>query len=92
MTRTCDVESATARERSSWSLSSDRQETLLAAPTTIATRFHSVDGLQIRYAQSDRRDKQAVLLSPWPESLFAFEQMWEPLAEHAQLDQRLVDA
>ena len=51
----------------------------------IQTQFRSVDGLKIRYAQSDPRDDQAVLLSPWPESLFAFEQMWGPLAEHAQL-------
>lgn len=58
----------------------------MAAPTTqIQTRFRSVDGLQIRYAQSDPRDEQAVLLSPWPESLLAFEQMWAPLAERAQL-------
>ena len=58
----------------------------MAAPTTqIQTRFRSVDGLQIRYAQSDPRDEQAVLLSPWPESLLAFEQVWAPLAERAQL-------
>lgn len=58
----------------------------MAAPTTqIQTRFRSVDGLQIRYAQTDPRDEQAVLLSPWPESLLAFEQMWAPLAERAQL-------
>jgi pimeloyl-ACP methyl ester carboxylesterase len=58
----------------------------MAAPTTqIHTQFRSIDGLQIRYAQSDPRDEQAVLLSPWPESLLAFEQMWAPLAERVQL-------
>jgi pimeloyl-ACP methyl ester carboxylesterase len=27
----------------------------------------------------------AILLSPWPESLYTFEQMWPRLAEHAHL-------
>jgi pimeloyl-ACP methyl ester carboxylesterase len=27
----------------------------------------------------------AILLSPWPESLYTFEQMWSRLAEHAHL-------
>jgi pimeloyl-ACP methyl ester carboxylesterase len=27
----------------------------------------------------------ALLLSPWPESIHAFDQMWERLAEHAHL-------
>src|SRR5947208_12599513 len=30
-------------------------------------------------------DVSAILLSPWPESLFTFEQMWSRLAEHAHL-------
>jgi len=51
----------------------------------IGMQFRSIDGLQIRYAMSGPREEQALLLSPWPESLLAFEQMWDPLSERAQL-------
>jgi pimeloyl-ACP methyl ester carboxylesterase len=51
----------------------------------IQTRFRTIDGLSIRFAESDDRDDQALLLSPWPESLFAFEPTWVRLAEHAHL-------
>jgi pimeloyl-ACP methyl ester carboxylesterase len=51
----------------------------------IKTQIRKVDGLAIRYAESEPRDVSAILLSPWPESLFTFEQMWPRLAEHAHL-------
>jgi len=51
----------------------------------IKTQTRKIDGLSIRYAESERRDVSAILLSPWPESLFTFEQMWLRLAEHAHL-------
>jgi pimeloyl-ACP methyl ester carboxylesterase len=51
----------------------------------IQTRYRTIDGLSIRFAESDDRDAQALLLSPWPESLFAFEPTWLRLAEHARL-------
>src|SRR6201984_2973740 len=51
----------------------------------IKTQIRKVDGLVIRYAESEPRDVSAILLSPWPESLFTFEQMWLRLAEHAHL-------
>jgi pimeloyl-ACP methyl ester carboxylesterase len=41
--------------------------------------------LSIRFAQSEDRDDHAVLLSPWPESLLAFEPTWARLAEHTHL-------
>jgi pimeloyl-ACP methyl ester carboxylesterase len=41
--------------------------------------------LSIRFAESDDRDQQALLLSPWPESLFAFEPTWLRLAETTHL-------
>jgi pimeloyl-ACP methyl ester carboxylesterase len=52
---------------------------------SIQTRFRTIDGLSIRYAESEDRDDQALLLSPWPESLFAFEPTWLRLAECAHL-------
>jgi pimeloyl-ACP methyl ester carboxylesterase len=51
----------------------------------IKTKVKTIDGLSIRYAESDPRETTAILLSPWPESLFTFEQMWSRLAAHAQL-------
>jgi pimeloyl-ACP methyl ester carboxylesterase len=53
--------------------------------TPIDTRFRTIDGLTIRFAESADRDDHALLLSPWPESLLAFEQIWARLAEHTHL-------
>lgn len=55
--------------------------------TSIKTQFRNIDGLSIRYAESEgsNRKTQALLLSPWPESLFAFEPTWSQLNEHAHL-------
>jgi pimeloyl-ACP methyl ester carboxylesterase len=53
---------------------------------TILPQYRTIDGLSIRFAQSeDAHDVQALLLSPWPESLYAFEQAWPALAQHARL-------
>ncbi len=54
----------------------------------IQTQFRVIDGLSIRFAESARNaafQDEALLLSPWPESLFAFEPTWSRLAEHARL-------
>jgi pimeloyl-ACP methyl ester carboxylesterase len=51
----------------------------------IQPQFRTIDGLAIRFAESERRDDEALLLSPWPESLFAFEPTWLRLAEHTHL-------
>jgi pimeloyl-ACP methyl ester carboxylesterase len=48
-------------------------------------RFRTIDGLCIRFAESEDRDDHALLLSPWPESLLAFEPTWTRLAEHTHL-------
>jgi pimeloyl-ACP methyl ester carboxylesterase len=52
---------------------------------SIQPQFRTIDGLAIRYAQSEDRETHALLLSPWPESLYAFEPTWLRLAEHAHL-------
>ncbi|MDX6379643.1 MAG: hypothetical protein QOI57_667, partial [Rubrobacteraceae bacterium] len=52
---------------------------------SIQTQFRTIDGLSIRYAESDDRNDHALLLSPWPESLLAFEPTWARLAEHTHL-------
>jgi pimeloyl-ACP methyl ester carboxylesterase len=51
----------------------------------IQPQFRTIDGLSIRFAQSEDRDDHALLLSPWPESLFAFEPTWARLAEDTHL-------
>lgn len=52
----------------------------------IKPQFRTIDGLSIRYAESEPRDTHAsLLLSPWPESLFAYAPTWARLAEHAHL-------
>jgi pimeloyl-ACP methyl ester carboxylesterase len=53
--------------------------------TSIQPRDRTIDGLSIRFAESEDRDTDALLLSPWPESLFAFESLWSRLAEHTHL-------
>jgi pimeloyl-ACP methyl ester carboxylesterase len=53
--------------------------------TPIQMQFRVIDGLSVRFAESDKRDDHALLLSPWPESLLAFVPTWERLAEHTHL-------
>ena len=43
-------------------------------------RFRTIDGVAIRFVESDRRDANALLLSPCPESVFAYETIWSRLA------------
>ena len=52
---------------------------------SIEMRFRTIDGLSIRFAESEDRDDDALLLSPWPESLLAFEPTWARLAENTHL-------
>jgi pimeloyl-ACP methyl ester carboxylesterase len=51
----------------------------------IQPQFRTIDGLAIRFAESENRHNHALLLSPWPESLFAFEPTWERLAVRTHL-------
>jgi pimeloyl-ACP methyl ester carboxylesterase len=53
--------------------------------TPIEMQFRTIDGLSIRFAESEDRDDHALLLSPWPESLLAFDPTWLRLAEHTHL-------
>jgi pimeloyl-ACP methyl ester carboxylesterase len=53
--------------------------------TSFEMRFRVIDGLTVRYAQSENRGDHALLLSPWPESLLAFEPVWSRLDTHAHL-------
>src|SRR6516162_10023543 len=58
----------------------------MSTTMTPQVRFRTIDGLQIRSADSGASHKPAVVLtSPWPESIYAFAAMWTPLSEHARL-------
>ena len=52
---------------------------------TSRMQFRTVDGLAIRFAESEGRNDHALLLNPWPESLLAFEPTWARLAERTHL-------
>jgi pimeloyl-ACP methyl ester carboxylesterase len=47
--------------------------------------FRTIAGVSIRFAESEPRDVHALLLCPWPESVFAYEAVWPQLAETAHL-------
>lgn len=51
----------------------------------VGRRLRTIDGSAIRFAESGGRAEQALLLKPWPESLYAFEPIWPLLAEHPHL-------
>ncbi len=54
----------------------------------MTTRFRTIDGVRIRYADSGGPPGPApavVLTSPWPESVHAFAPMWGSLSERARL-------
>lgn len=52
----------------------------------INPRFRTIDGLSVRYAESGRSaDHDALLLSPWPESLYSYDATWSRLADQARL-------
>jgi pimeloyl-ACP methyl ester carboxylesterase len=54
--------------------------------TSFEMQFRVIDGLAVRFAVSGGRGgNDALLLSPWPESLLAFEPTWWQLAEHTHL-------
>lgn len=51
----------------------------------IRPQFTTIDGLSVRFAEGGQGDHDAILMSPWPESVYAFEPAWEHLAAHARL-------
>ena len=52
---------------------------------SIRPQIRTIDGLAIRFAESEGRDAHALLLNPWPESIYAYEAIWSRLADHAHL-------
>jgi pimeloyl-ACP methyl ester carboxylesterase len=52
---------------------------------SIQPQVRTIDGLSIRYAESEPRDDHALLLSPWPESIYCYEPTWTRLSERTHL-------
>ena len=53
--------------------------------TSFQMQFRVIDGLTVRYARSEDGHQDALLLSPWPESLLAFVPVWPWLAADTRL-------
>jgi pimeloyl-ACP methyl ester carboxylesterase len=63
-----------------------RSETLVTwLNESFEMRFRLIGGLTVRFAVSEGHGDHALLLSPWPESLLAFEPVWWRLAKHTRL-------
>ncbi len=43
---------------------------------SIQPQVRTIDGLSIGYAESEPRNDHALLLSPWPESIYCYEPTW----------------
>ena len=55
-------------------------------PATMRIGFRTVDGVRIRYAESEGpADRTIILTSPWPESVYAFAPVWSALASRFRL-------
>jgi pimeloyl-ACP methyl ester carboxylesterase len=53
---------------------------------TMRTGFRNIDGVRIRYAESEGgAEPTIVLTSPWPESVYAFAPVWSALASRFRL-------
>ncbi|HEX2339843.1 MAG TPA: alpha/beta hydrolase [Vicinamibacterales bacterium] len=53
--------------------------------TAARPTFRTIDGVSIRYVESEARNTDALLLSPWPESVFAYDATWSRLADTTHL-------
>jgi pimeloyl-ACP methyl ester carboxylesterase len=47
--------------------------------------WRTIDGLKVRYATGGSGAEKIMLLSPWPESIFAFAPVWAGLTEHFEV-------
>lgn len=62
-----------------------RQRTQLLSEIAVKPTFRIIDGVSIRFVESDPGNADALLLSPWPESVFAYEPIWSRLAKTTHL-------
>jgi pimeloyl-ACP methyl ester carboxylesterase len=53
--------------------------------SSLVPQFTTIDGLSVRYAEGGHGDQSAILMSPWPESVYAFAPSWEALGANTHL-------
>src|SRR5258706_6649074 len=54
-------------------------------PQPFEVAWQTIDGLKVRYATNGRGTEKVVLLSPWPESIFAFAPVWGGLTKQFEV-------
>jgi len=57
----------------------------MVRPIASELAFRSIDGVSVRFVESELGRPDALLLSPWPESVMAYESIWSRLAGSAHL-------
>ena len=58
----------------------------MSTTTIPEVQFRALGGVRLRYADTGGpRERTILLTSPWPESIYAFAQIWSTLAEHGRL-------
>jgi pimeloyl-ACP methyl ester carboxylesterase len=62
-----------------------RQQHQRLSEIAVMPQFRIIDGVSIRFVESEPRNSHALLLSPWPESVLAYEPTWSRLAETTHL-------
>jgi len=61
------------------------QENHFLNEIAVKPAFRIIEGVSIRFVESAPRHSDALLLSPWPESVLAYEPTWSRLAETTHL-------
>jgi len=62
-----------------------RQQKQRLGEIAVKPIFRSIDGVSIRFVESAPASTDALLLSPWPESIMCYEPIWSRLAETTHL-------
>ena len=62
-----------------------RQQNQRLSEIAFKPTLRIIDGVSIRFVESDPANTDALLLSPWPESIMAYEPTWSRLAETTHL-------
>ena len=62
-----------------------RQQDQRLGEIAVTPTFRIIDGVSVRFVESDPANTDALLLSPWPESIMCYEPTWSRLAETTHL-------
>ena len=62
-----------------------RQQNQRLSEIAVKPQFRNIDGVSVRFVESTPTTTDALLLSPWPESIMCYEPTWSRLAETTHL-------